>query len=285
MRAALEYGVRLLSTPPSVVHDESPRLDAEVLLRHALGVERAYLYAHLDDLLAAEHASAFAAALQRRASGEPVAYVTGEREVMGHRFHVDGRVLVPRPETEVLIELALERLAGIPGPVAADVGTGSGAIAVSLAAARSDLRVYATDVSAEALAVAQANAARIMGPEQERVIFRECALLAGIDTPLHLIAANLPYIPTGRLDLLSPSIRGFEPRAALDGGDDGLDVYRALLRLLPGPLVKGGVVLLECDPEQTGPLAALAAAALPGVHTSIHHDLARQPRIVELRLS
>jgi release factor glutamine methyltransferase len=287
VREALEAGRRALAGAGSAVRDETPALDAEVLLRCVLGAARAELFTYPERPLTAEAWGAYHALLARRRAGEPVAYLTGRREFMGLDFLVDGRVLIPRPETETLVERALERLraAGGPGaaPVAADPGTGSGAIAVSLAAHLPGLRVYATDVSAAALEVARTNAARLLGPERTRVTFRRAALLDGTDEALQVIAANLPYVPTSALPGLPPTVRRFEPWFALDGGADGLDCYRALLPQARARLVAGGTLLMECDPAQAAALQRLALAAFPRASGTIVHDLGGRARVVEVQ--
>jgi release factor glutamine methyltransferase len=276
----------------AAVPSDSPRLDAEVLLRHVLGVTRAALYASPEHPLSAAQAAAYRALLRRRAAGEPVAYLTGHREFMGLDFAVDARVLVPRPETETLVERVLALLAAPPrgwpaAPLVADVGTGSGAIAVSVAALAPTARVVATDTSAGALAVARDNAARLLARYTDRTAARvwlvRCHLLTAVRGPIHVVAANLPYIPTGAMGLLPVTVRDFEPRTALDGGGDGLDAYRVLLEQLPSRLAAGGRLLMECDPEQAPLLAALAARALPGATVTAVNDLRGAARVVDVR--
>jgi release factor glutamine methyltransferase len=283
-RAALRYGRqrlgRVLRAP-----DDTPPLDAEVLLRHVLGISRAALFTHLDRQLTADEWRRYTQLLVRRAAGEPVAYLIGEREFMGRPFYVDRRVLIPRPETETLVESALEHLApGATGWVA-DVGTGAGAIAVTLAAERPALRVLAIDCSIEALEVTRLNAHRLLGPAAGRVALVCADLLSPVGGPLRLIAANLPYIPAAELAALPPSVRRFEPHRALDGGSDGLALYRALLRQVPQVLARGGTLLMECDPRQAERLLALARAALPDGRGCVRHDLAGRARVVELTRS
>jgi release factor glutamine methyltransferase len=162
------------------------------------------------------------------------------------------------------------------------VGTGSGAIAISLAAARPALVVLATDVSPAALAVARANARRLLGARQRRVRFLEGSLLEPVDEQVDIIAANLPYVPSAEMPALPVSVRGFEPAQALDGGRDGLDGYRALLHQAAAKLKPGGALLMECDPRQAPALAALAAAAFPQAHVAVQRDLAGRDRVLEV---
>ncbi|HEX2324347.1 MAG TPA: peptide chain release factor N(5)-glutamine methyltransferase [Chloroflexota bacterium] len=262
---------------------ESPHLDAEVLLRHVLGVSRAALLTHPQRRLTPDEVGRYQALVERRASAEPVAYLTGEREFMGLTFAVDRRTLIPRPETETLVERALPLLSGRPALVV-DVGTGSGAIAVSvvaLAAAPAALRVVGIDRSWEALQVGRANAARLVPAGRARPLFLQSCLLRGVRGRFDLVLANLPYVAAADLAVLPAPVARYEPRLALDGGGDGLDLYRALLADLPGRVAPGGAVLLECDPRQAGQLGALLRAALPEATVQVHRDLAGRERVVE----
>ena len=218
VRAALRGGAARLG----VAGVPTPRLDAEVLLADVLGVERLALVGDGDRALGEAEATRFAAAIARRTAREPVAYITGRRGFRRLELTVDPRVLVPRPETETLVEAALELAP--PAARVCDVGTGSGAVALALADERPDLVVLATDLSADALAVARANAARLGLP----VGFAQGDLLAGVDGPLDLVVANLPYVAEADLDGLAPEIARHEPRSALAAGPDGLDAIRRL---------------------------------------------------------
>ena len=265
-----------------------------MLLRHVLGLNRAALYTYPERPITPAERRRFTALLNRRLRGEPVAYLTGQQEFMGLSFLVNRHVLIPRPETEQLVDLALAHVPGDGrGLAAVDVGTGSGAIAIALAAARAQLDVTAIDVSADALAVARANARRLLGARQRRVRFVQGSLLAPL-TPtaprsplagpahrIHVIAANLPYVAAGDVPHLSVAVRDFEPALALDGGPDGLDVYRTLLQQALEHLAPGGALLMECDPRQAHALADLAVQALPGASTSVHRDLSRRDRVVQ----
>ena len=234
---------------------ENSSLDAEVLLMHLLGIERVGLYLRFDQVLTLEQAAAYQSLVERRAKGEPVAYLTGFREFMGLDFAVNPSVLVPRPETELLVERALaflrEKLDD--DLIVVDVGTGSGAIAVSLAHLNTRVGVYALDYSKDALVLAQHNAA--IHCVSGRVRFFRGDLLAPLSAlsmqgKVDLVAANLPYIPSGDVPDLPIDVRLYEPHMALDGGLDGLDIYR---RLLPGAwalLKSGGLLLMEIGPGQ-----------------------------------
>jgi release factor glutamine methyltransferase len=257
----------------------SPGLDAQVLLAEARGVGRTQVLAGLVEDVPAAARERFEALVARRVRREPLAYIVGWREFWGHRFAVNGHVLIPRPETELLVQRALE-LAGDAGGVAVDVGTGSGCIAVSVALDAPRLRVYATDTSAEALRVARFNA-RTLGVT-ERVGCLPGSLLEPVPEPADMVLANLPYVPTADLAGLQEEVRNWEPRAALDGGVDGLDAIRALLTQLPGRVRPGGYCLLEMDPRQRDPLEDAARRTLPGVAVGFRRDLAGRLRLAEL---
>jgi release factor glutamine methyltransferase len=275
---------------------ESPRLDAELLLGHALGVERTTLIAHPDLPLGPEAAAAFEATLARREAGEPVAYIRGFKEFRGIAFSVDDRALIPRPETEVLVELAeeevLRRLTSAPRTAASrplrlvDVGTGSGTIAVALAVAlrkrgaAGEVRILATDVSGDALQVARENA--VGHGVAEGMEFEEADLLpAGADR-FDVVLANLPYVASGAIDGL-PIAASFEPRTALDGGADGLDLVRRLLALLPEALADGGVALLEIGSDQPEAIRDAVQTTLPGWDVRVEPDLTDHPRVAVVR--
>ncbi|HCY15825.1 MAG: protein-(glutamine-N5) methyltransferase, release factor-specific [Curvibacter sp. GWA2_64_110] len=234
-----------------------PRLDAQLLLLHALGRlphERAWLLAHDSDELNTDTQNRFLALVQRRVGGEPLAYLTGIKEFFGLPLQVDARVLDPRPDTETLVEWALECMAALPAPRVIDLGTGSGAIALALKHSRPDAQVSAVDASAEALAVAQANAQRL-GLD---VAFRQGNWLAGMDGTFDLIVSNPPYIAEGDPHLAA---LGHEPRQALTAGADGLDDIRTLAAQAPARLCPGGWLLLEHGWDQAAAVRALLAAA------------------------
>lgn len=216
--------------------EQNPALDAEVLARHVLGWDRARWLAGSRGAPPPGFAPAFSAAVDRRAGGEPVAYITGTREFWGLDFEVTPAVLIPRPETELLVEEALTLIAG---PRVADVGTGSGCVAIALAHARPELRVTATDVSEEALAVARRNASR--QGVADRIDFRLASGLDGVGA-VDLVVSNPPYIPRAEAGTLMQDVVAFEPHTALFAGGDGLDVIRAILadvarRTPPPPFV------------------------------------------------
>lgn len=234
-----------------------PRLDAQLLLLHAMGrtdAGRAWLLAHDTDPMAEGHLQAFMQLCHRRIAGEPLAYLVGAKEFFGLNLHVDPRVLIPRPDTETLVEWALQTLAGLgPRPEVLDLGTGSGAIALAIQHARPDARVTAIDASAQALHVAQANAARLGLP----VNFRQGSWLQGQGAAWDLIVSNPPYVAEGDPHLAALA---HEPRAALVATGQGLDDLRAIIEQAPAHLTPGGRLLLEHGHDQAGAVRALLAA-------------------------
>ena len=233
------------------------KLDARMLLLHALGknpLDAAWLLAHGQDALKPVQAEAFGTACTRRRAGEPVAYITGQREFYGLDLHVDARVLVPRPDTETLVDWALERLAGNTAPQVIDLGTGSGAIALALLKARPDAHVTAVDNSVDALNVAQANAARLNLP----VTFVHSAWLAQVAGTFDVVVSNPPYITDADPHL--PAL-AFEPRSALTAGPDGLDDIRQIIAQAPAHLRSKGWLLLEHGYDQAVAVAALLEQA------------------------
>ncbi|HEX6537814.1 MAG TPA: peptide chain release factor N(5)-glutamine methyltransferase, partial [Candidatus Dormibacteraeota bacterium] len=215
----------------------SPRLDAELLLAHALRVRRIDLYLMHDRPLRDDELTAARRLVRRRAGHEPVAYITGTREFYGRAFAVTPAVLIPRPETETIIEVALTTLRHSRDTVVADLGTGSGAIAVTLAAEVPELHVIAVDISAGALEVAGRNA--VAHGVEDRVTLAEGDWGGPLTSPVAMVVSNPPYVSTDELAATEPDVRDFEPEVALDGGRDGMDAYHALLDGLPGRL-RGG---------------------------------------------
>jgi release factor glutamine methyltransferase len=263
----------------------SPRLDAELLLADALGCTRMDLYLQFERPLTSDEVDRYRALCRRRAGGEPVAYIRGLREFMTLSLVITPAVMIPRPETEVLVEAALTRLEGARAagdgqrqPAVLDVGTGSGAIALAIAAQRPDCRVVATDVSAEALEVARRNLERL--EMQDRVELCQADLVDGIEGPFDLVLANLPYIDPDWPDAVTAEVAASEPELALFGGRDGLELIGRLLPELP-LLAPGGVALLEFDPRQRDELLARAA---PIGRTSVLSDLAGLPRVLVVEL-
>ncbi|HEY8292752.1 MAG TPA: peptide chain release factor N(5)-glutamine methyltransferase [Thermomicrobiales bacterium] len=256
---------------------ETPELDAALLLGHLLGRDRAALYAHLLDDAPPGIPDAFDALIERRSRREPVAYLTGAKEFMGLAFAVSAAVLVPRPETELLVEWAACWLVTRPhGARVVDVGTGSGAIAISLASMTTHTRIFASDISREALEVARLNARRHM--VADRVAFVCGDLVSWLGRPVTMILANLPYLTDAQTD--AADLRA-EPRGALaGGGGDGFRFYRTLIPQIPGRLALDGACAFEIDPSQAAIATALCAASFPAASVAIHHDLAGLARFV-----
>jgi release factor glutamine methyltransferase len=259
---------------------ESASLESEVLLAHTLDRTRSWVLAHPEARLDPSEKAALQAAVDRLASGEPLPYILGHWEFFGRSFEVGPDVLIPRPETELLVERALELLRGRgPSIWALDIGTGCGCIAVTLAAESPGLRVIATDLSPGALRVARRNAIR-HGVEG-RVRLVRADLLPPGERRFDLVCANLPYIPTGALSALN--VARHEPRLALDGGEGGLPILHRLVDQLPGRLAPGGLVLMEIDPGQADPLTARLRLRDPAFDVSVVNDLAGRERLLVVR--
>lgn len=271
---ALRFGQAMCAGAGS----ETPRLDAEVLLRHVLGLDRAALFARLNDRMDPEQASDFLTLLGRRVAGEPIAYLTGHREFMGREFLVGPGALVPRPETELLVEWAVGWLRNRPGAAVIDAGTGSGAIILSVAAELGPEwpgRLTGSDVSAEALVWARRNRSAL-GLEDRVKLVRGDLLAWAPDASADLVLANLPYLTPEQL-AENPWLAA-EPESALVGGADGLDLVRRLIADLPRVLRPGGAAGLEIDPSQADIVVALLETARPGVPARVIADLAGLPR-------
>ena len=256
---ALRQARRLL---PQV--SDEPELEAELLLRHCLGVDRASLYRLLTAELPEEEQQRFRDLVRRRLIHEPTAYIIGHKEFFGLDFEVTPAAIIPRPETEVLVELAIEaahkKLLADALPIA-DVGTGSGAIAVALASALPEGKITATDTSPEALELAQRNAARHR--VDKRIRFLQSDLLDTVPGRVDVLVANLPYVTTADWKALPPEIKDHEPREGLDGGPDGLRVIERLLEQAPARLSPSGVLLAEIGDMQGRAAKAAARAAFP----------------------
>jgi release factor glutamine methyltransferase len=264
-----------------------PRREAGSLLSHVVGRDSAFLITHADETLTAAERAAFRAGVARRAAGEPFQYIAGRQEFYGLEFEATPDVLIPRPETELLVETALELLKGMEAPFICDVGTGSGCIAVTLLHEREDARGFALDVSPSALAVAARNAERHGVGHRLQFIVSNCfdALGAGGDEGVRfdLVASNPPYIAERDIEELQREVREHEPRVALTPGGDGLSVVRRLVSEAPRFLKPGGHLLIEIGFGQHEQVAALVN---PQVWTllDIHRDLQGIPRTVALKL-
>jgi release factor glutamine methyltransferase len=235
---------------------ENPRLDAEVLLSHILGKERLYLYVHFDQPLEEAELSAFRSAVKQRAARLPVAYIIGLKEFMGLDFEVTPAVLIPRPDTEILVEAALSRLSAVDNPCILDLGTGSGAICISMLANLPTAKGVTVDISAEALSVAKGNADRHL--VSERLTFCQGDLFAPVKGQVFAaIVSNPPYIPEADIVGLTPEVRQ-EPNLALMGGKDGLDFYRRIIQEGRNYLASNGFVAMEVGIGQAQLVAAMA---------------------------
>lgn len=265
-----------------------PRREAQLLLAHVLDAPLAYVLTHAAERLDPVRHALYCSLVARRARREPFAYLTGVRAWLDMELAVDRNVLIPRPETELLAQATIaevQRRATGQGsrtvaPVVVDVGTGSGALAIAIARACPGAAVYATDASPGALRAAARNIEHLA---VGRVRLLACDLLSGVRAPAEVVVANLPYIPSRDLPTLEPEI-AFEPRAALDGGVDGLVAIRALLAQASGRVAPGGVILLECGHDQAGSIASLTAGHWPGARIDVRADLAIIERFVYIHL-
>jgi release factor glutamine methyltransferase len=256
-------------------------LQAELLLANELGTSRAAVLARASEMVAPDAAERFAAKISRRKQGEPLAYILGHHEFFGLDFHVDRRVLIPRHETDELVQLVLDRSHRDAAPVIVDVGTGSGVLALTLAHHLPQASVIAADISNDALQVARLNAKRLN--LESRVQFIESDLLAKVNVPFDVLVSNLPYIPRMRVDCLPREILAFEPRLALDGGEDGLAVVRRLLAQLGSHTARGAMALLEISEEQGAAALEDVRRALPNTTAILHQDLEGLDRAIEIR--
>jgi release factor glutamine methyltransferase len=256
---------------------DSPSSDARLLLADTLDTSPSWILAHDDEVLPPEAGDRFAERLHRCAGGEPLAYVLGWWEFYGRRFAVNPSVLIPRPETEMLVGRAVAELRRRSAPASViDVGTGSGCIAVSLVAEVPECTIVASDVSRQALEVARANAeGHRVGP---RVRLVQTSLMGGLAGEWDLVCANLPYVPSDRLAGLA--VARHEPNLALDGGRRGTEITADLIRALRHRLAPGGLALLEIDEDQAGELTVAAQEALRDATIEVVRDLSGRPRLL-----
>ncbi len=264
------------------LHGNWTELDAQILLAFVLGRPRPWLLAHLDTPLTPPQLVSAQEAFDQFRAGIPLPYIIGHWEFFGLDLEVTKDVLIPRPETELLVEKAITWLqASQEKKLVADIGTGSGAIAVTLAVHIPDVRILATDISSAALKVAQSNAKKF-GVEKQ-IDFIECDLLPALDlrpSTLDLICANLPYVPTEIMHELP--IYGREPTIALDGGADGLVLYRRLFKLTPNWLAPHGKMLFEIEASLGAQSLSLARDSFPQATINLHQDLTRRDRLLEI---
>jgi release factor glutamine methyltransferase len=261
---------------------ENPSLEAQLLVAHVTGQSRASILAHTDTILSSSQQAELERLINLLRAGEPLPYLLGHWEFYGLNFIVNHSVLIPRPETELLVDTALSWLAKNPGRrLAADVGTGSGCIAVSLAHYISDLKIIATDLSYPALKIAKENVFNLS--PGRAIFFAQASLIHSYTGPFDLVCANLPYIPTMTLSGLA--VAQHEPRLALDGGEDGLFLIRDLLQDAPRCLAPGGLLLLEIEAGQGVSVPEIARYYLPDAKIQVNLDLAGKARLVMIERS
>ena len=276
-RCTVLEGVQFLSAAGV----ENARLDAEVLLRQLLGIDKAELYLNLDAAVNSEDQTRFRGLLLRRARQEPVAYITGRKEFWSLDFVVTPDVLIPRPETELVVEVALEhakRCSRKSQLQILDLGTGSGAIAISLAKELPEARMTAVDVSAAALHVARRNSER--HGVANRIHFLGGNLFEYVLGEFDLVVSNPPYVRRGELSTLPPAIREWEPLTALDGGIDGLDCYRRIIAEAHRCLAPGGGMILEIAADRGKAVADLFSGAGGYTPSLLYQDYARRDRVI-----
>ena len=285
IKDALEYAVGKLA------HEEqkSAVLDAQVLLGYVLNVDRATLYAYPERALTSEQEQQFFQLIERREHGEPVAYLIGHKEFYGLDFFVDKRVLIPRPETELLVEIALnnirKRINAGRIPIVADIGTGSGAIPIALAVEEPRLPyLYASDVSTGALDVARLNSRRHHVEQRVRLLHGD--LLAPLPEPVDILIANLPYVGTDEMNILAPDIQAYEPHLALFSGPKGLDLIGRLLieAKQSAMLASEAVLLLEIGYQQRKALTRLVNELWPRAIVTFKRDFAGWYRVLQIVL-
>lgn len=285
IREAIRWGQSVLKAGGGEITD-TPSLDVDVLIRHVLRCDRAYLLTRDHLTMTPGTWQRFRKLIARRSTAEPVAYITGTKEFAGLTFRVDRRVLIPRPDTETILNLAISRLASCgAGASGVDVGTGSGAIAIAWAIACPMSTIHAIDIDAGALQVARNNHRRLRSQANSatriRVKFRHGDGLATFTNNVDVVCANLPYIPTGDGPGLDRGVRDWEPHVALFSGPDGLDAYQGLLSHASRLVRPGGSVLMECADNQGAALSLLAKEWMTTARVTVHKDLAGRDRVVE----
>ena len=264
---------------------DTASLDAQVILAHILDKERGWLFAHYDQALTEEEAESFAELVARRADAEPVAYLVGHRDFYGLDLVVDRRVLIPRPETELLVEAVSDHIDSRTNQNVrmVDVGTGSGAVAVAVAANCPSAQIYAVDLSPAALEVAQENVQR--HDSRGQITLLQSDLLAALPQKVDIVAANLPYITSGDYPNLMADVRDYEPRLALEAGPEGLDLIERLLDQAPDHLRPGGVLFLEIGADQGKGVLQLVERLLPQAqHIGVRQDYHGYDRLVVIGL-
>lgn len=260
---------------------DEARLEAELLLRHVLGLSKTELHIQLANTISQGQIEVLNRLIQRRLSHEPLAYITGEKEFYGLCFYVNQNTLIPRPETELLVEKVLALTHHHPAQVIADIGTGCGAIAIAIAAHSPLAKVHAIDIETSALQAAALNVKR-HGVE-DRVYLQQGNLLLSLPESVDIIVANLPYISDSQMEDLSDDIRFFEPKIALCGGPDGLHQVRQLIAQAKGKLLSGGTILLEIGPGQAMATVGFAEQHFREATVRIETDLSGQERLISIK--
>ena len=283
IKEALAWGMTKLAQTES----GGAQLDAQALLGYVLQVERVILYSYPERLLTPAQEQCYRQLIERRLASEPIAYIVGHKEFYGRDFLVDRRVLIPRPETELLVEAALiairDKYAAGQTPIVADIGTGSGIIPITLAIEEPRLSsIYAVDISTDALEVARLNSERYR--VEKRIHFLEGDLLAALTEAIDVLIANLPYVGTNEIEILTPDVWDYEPHLALFSGTEGLDLlYRLFVEAQrPNRLNVGAVVLLEIGYQQQDALARLLADSWPQAQVTFVKDFAGWNRLLKM---
>jgi release factor glutamine methyltransferase len=300
IQQALAQGIQRLTQPVQTSEqgrggacprprDHLDSLDAQLLLSHVLHIERSTLYAYPERELTPAQEQYYLALVERRAQSEPVAYLVGHKEFYGLDFMVDRRVLIPRPETELLVETALhicrEKIAKGHTPIVADIGTGSGAIPIALAVNEPRLPyLYAVDISSDALAIATLNCQH--HHVEQRVRLLQGDLIAPLPEPVDMLTANLPYVGTDETELLTSDVRDYEPHLALFSGPDGLDLIERFFTdvVKSSTLKTDAVILLEIGYQQREPLSRMIYTLWPRARLSVYRDYAGWDRVLQVNL-
>jgi release factor glutamine methyltransferase len=271
---ALRWGKARLA-----LHSSTPRLDTEVLLMHLLDLERSNLLARTDQALNASAEETFRAFIARREQGEPIAYITGHKEFYGLDLLITRDVLVPRPETESVVEACLKAIPESEPALFADIGTGSGAILVAVVSHRPFLRAYGTEISPAACDIARENCRRHNISDSVKLLVGN--LLEPLPEPVNVIAANLPYVSPGEAE---PDVATWEPQIAVFGGGvDGASTIREFLIQAPSYLLPAGFIVMEVAYSQGRTVSAMAGAAFPDAEVQVHKDLAGYDRIITIQ--
>jgi release factor glutamine methyltransferase len=276
IQSALLYG-RSQLTP----HSPTPQLDARLLLEHLLDVPHSYLVVHHNQPLTADQEQQYKQLLERAQQQEPIPYITGNAPFFDFDLHVTPAVLIPRPETELLVETAVAYAQHHNSQTAVDVGTGSGCIAIALARFLPRVQVTAVDISPAALAIAQQNAQRLA---PNRIQFQQSDLLQAVAGPVDLIVANLPYVTSGEWQSLADGVKLHEPALALDGGEDGLELIRRLLEQAITRLRPNGAIFLEIGRQQGQSAQVMAQQYFPQANIVVLPDYAGHDRIVKIEI-